>query len=409
MEASCTLGESFYEILADSTVKTSSDDRPGCPISRGKRQDIYRNIVYKNTGDISHLCQRCLDDFSYALNVTLEHTETTSEKYNDSRKEISLSEWHLSQNSESYSTADVEKLIEEILDLEEEYDAMVAQDNECMEQMSSLVDEEADIEREIQSLYSEMNNLDYEYIETAEDLCQLLSVTANAERELDILTTQRGIPLYCFQWAPVLTESSASLSSSIRPMVLSVNGLRACYCPQSEGNLNWAEICTAWSTLCCALLGFHNEYAMLLEDCTSYPYTYSLVPLRWRSVLIRKIPSSSKSSSSTLPETLRLQCADSHPPSGATHQYMQAMVALGIVVIETAFFHNRLDILANCPTLQKLRGLSVSMEAGAYDLPALSWPETNVIAKEVFSTRDMCVGLANDILLSVYTLLGKTK
>ena len=208
---------------------------------------------------------------------------------------------------------DVSELLREIIQLKDEVSHLEESHNEMRNIFSDCGREEYALNCAIDSMKRTINESQYELHNVTDALQASLHVTQGSTKELH----------------SYFDSSSSLFDFHTDEISLSVNSLRLQLIPDAGINLNWPEINAAWSTLCTALLAYQNQHDLLHKEKRS-SYTYYLVPLRRRSIIISNIQKVS-------------YCLEGSGKNIA--HYCTAILALAVLITEIASSTSRFDAL----------------------------------------------------------------
>ena len=442
MEASCYLGESSYEVLHDMISSSMVGKAENTQRINIGRAEVLERIVFQDSSEIMKLCDSCLMTLGDVLSQTEKVQAAYTDQYDQTLRHFSYTD----SSRRHFDEEHVKGLIDDILEAERECKRLLQEDRNHTLQVDMLQQEISELDRQICETTMDLNSLDYSSRESQESLARLMSVTATAENELEHLSMNPMVSVFSIQRVSLSPPAPGSLPQvSHSQGLLAINGLRVAFSPLSTENLNWAEICAAWSCLCTAVLCWQNEESLLGATQTQAGdngtenglFSYRIVPLRGYAILVehrqragggggghsdKRLNCSDRTDSPE--EFFELLCShncddpivftDEKGVGGGIvgEAYVKALVALAVVVVEMAVFAHRPDVLSQSCQLQGLLGLA--MGAGGtstptediQDLSELAWPSVNSMMASRFTSRVSCVQLVDELMSAIPMLLN---
>lgn len=431
MEASCSLGESSYEVLQDILSSTSNDITSIQPShSITSKDEFYTKIVFDRDQDITKLCGPCLNSL---LDITIDTDKEygrQSHLYSSATRHFSCSN---SLNEDLGDDETVQDLISDVLTAEEEIVRLLVEENAHSLQLEALLQDLVHIENDIYQSSCSFNSVELLAQDSEDSLVDILSLAATTEIELEHLTTNLT-PLFSFQWMNVSTDAAGH---GLTKQILLVNGLRLAFAPLSSENLNWAEICAAWSCVGTAIVCYQNANRLIAaageadDGQAAHLYTFRIVCLRNCVVLVGNggEPSGALGATTNTVQqrSYKLLCSEHSRPvinltdcltnhrerstSTVGVEYMNALVALAIVLLETMVFCHLSEKLNEKPALSQLLAMVSVGNTGGDDtqddiaMRRLIWPHTSTIISHMYTSRTACVQLTNELLSVVVTMM----
>jgi hypothetical protein len=425
MEASCSLGESSYELLQDILSSTTADVsiRPANAVT--SKEEFYAKIVFNRSPEIKKLCRPCLNSLWDVINDTDREYLKQSQQYANATRQFSYSDTQ--QGGDQHDDEGVHDMISDILVAEDEIARLKQEERSHKAQLETLQQDIADIEHEIFEHSTSLNALDQTTQDSEDSLLEILSLAATTENELEHLLKNQ-ISLFSFQWKPLSVPATCPDAASTQLLV--VNGLRLAFAPLSSENLNWAEICAAWACVSTAILCYQNDNRLTAatggsDDLAGAAplYSFRIVPLRNCAVLVRC--DRDRDSQHQQHNSFKLLCSEHSEPallltdddgdnswtghdskrniSAIGVEYANALVALSIVVLETIAFCHMPEKLYGKPVLLQLLAIG---QVGGGRQEDLTWPDTSAIILQLFKSRRACKQLTNELAAVIYAIMS---
>ena len=511
MDASFGLGASTYQIdmhmslLNDSLALVDNSKTPFIKyknnfsvegeVSITEKMHCFNRLVFEQSLRLEDLCSGCLSDFIKVSHFSQKKYESFAENY-----EENVLMWDSTSRGSSSSVNTPDRsialsLLDEVKQLQNEYDALLQEEKEADDQLQLLIHQELDCDQQLSDAMKSLNILQYHSIEEKSKLGDQYIVSISAEQEVHLLSLSHFSPLFKWELLALPSRLAHLLLPSLQPLlhshrgyrdsstgnvVLAINGFRISFVPQPEWNLNWAEINVAWSNLCTAFVSYQQlldtsfgktaappsappaglsqgqspERTERTESrppsrrargaCIhSFSFSYEVLCLRHTGVLVespsrsaytasitshRTRGSGSGSGSTRLPapQSYCLSCsAHSRSSSsslcgagsrGSADEYLRAILALALGLIEVLVLDSRRHMIASFPTLHFLFAHATApavpdmdeVRGHAKAVPVLEWPSLEQLLQLLqMSTEDHMSSdaLANEVLLACHLLL----
>ena len=434
------------DIIKNENIDEDSDGHKGRLLNVTEKMHCFNRLVFERSMSLQDMCTQCLSDFIRVSHHSQKKFESQAQSYEENI--IALEHEKRKSVADENKVTVADSLINEIKDLQSEYDRLCQEEQKHDDQLQRLLLKGRDANEQITEMMKNINVLHYELNESDSMLQDSVTLSVSAEQEVQLLSSPHFIPLFKFE----ILALPSNLAVNIVPgrisqrnivdhgrVVLAINGFRASFSPLAEYNLNWAEINAAWSNICTAFICYqqlldmttmlgnvedqlHSESEGILplpgEDTL---YSYNIVCFRHSGILVespRRRKNKAKSSSHQ--ERCNSYCLSYNANSsiswcadvrGSSDEYFKAMVALAIVVIEVAVVNCRLDIITSFPKLNYLythaKPHKIYRERHDVHVDVLKWPSLErIISLSEMKSELNYVDTTNDVLLAIYSMIN---
>lgn len=363
--------ESGFEILDDEAFYGEVVYHKEYPLVAAehlrKRGEVFSKInseaIIYPPAIATKFCYACLLKLSSQVSATEQTLLQQEINYNSAIQRVLRARVDTAPCNDDY----INGLLREILQLKDEVSYLEESHAEMRSIFSDCGREEHSLNCAIDSMKRTINESHYELQNTTNSLQASLDVTQGSTRELH----------------SYFDSSSSLFDFHTDEISLSVNSLRLQLIPDAGINLNWPEINAAWSTLCTALLTYQNQHDLLHKEKQS-SYTYYLVPLRRRAIIISNVQKVS-------------YCLEGSGKNIA--HYCTAILALAVLLTEIASSTSRFDALQG-----SLKDIHIMGRNFAESIKKPAVPLLDTLMSR-FATMDSMRSLLHDIFDGVRKLI----
>lgn len=363
--------ESGFEILDDEAFYGEVVFNKEYPLAAAehlrKRGEVFNKInneaIKYPPAVATKFCYSCLLKLSSQVSATEQTLLQQEINYNSAIQRVI----RMQVDTAPCNDDDINVLLREIIQLKDEVSYLEESHDEMRSIFSDCNREEYSLNCAIDSMKRAINNSQYELQSVTDALQASLDVTERSTHELH----------------SYFDASSSLFDFCTDEISLSINSLRLQLIPDTGINLNWSEINAAWSTLCTALLSYQNLHDLLHKEKRS-SYTYYIVPLRRRAIIISNVQKAS-------------YCLEGSGKNIA--HYCTAILALAVLFTEIASSTSRFDALQG-----SLKDIHIAGRSFAESIKKPAAPLLDALMSR-FATMDSMRALLHDIFDGIKKLI----